>query len=1034
MDNHRINLTNPTRKGEIKFYHPHTKILLGLVTSGNLTELFGGKKIEVPLNHDNYGSGLHKIYHELKSPYALYNWELYFHAVSLIAKTLTNAQRFEEAMNFWHYVFNPIGVKNTKDVWRFLPFTKTRAKDALEKFLDSLRGNKPDKEVNAWRNHPFMPHLIARDRPTAYMKYGVMEYIDNIIAWGDYLFAQDTRETITQATQLYILAGHILGPKPEFIPKPPREAKSYRQLLSHWDAFGNAVSEMALVFPYKKKARVSKKKRAKGRKHHGPVHTLGTSHYFGIPHNPKLMACWEKVEDRLYKIRHCLNIEGVFRKLSLFSPEIDPGLLVRAAAQGLSIGSVLNDLNSAMPNYRFTYLLQKAFELTSEVKALGNALLSAIEKKDNESISLLRARHDTRMQNLTLEIKKQQLEEAQKALDALHTNRKSPEYRLQFYQQITGNEVQVPGVGTPFKQLEDRIEQVKDESGLKLIPFEKEEMDKAKLSADLQIAVGALESLASVFYLIPDFDVDLKPFGVGGGMTSGGSDVANATQAGAKALQIGVSYTSFQSSAAARKSGFLKQLQSNIHQANLAGLELMQLDKQITSQEIRIAMAEKEIRNQQVLIDNAQEAEDFIKNKYTNEQFYQWMIGQLRTNYYQVYTLAYELARKAEKVYRFEKGISQSDYIQFGYFDSANNGLLAGERLYHSLKQLENAYMETRGYDYEITRHISLMQLNPLALIQLKETGICEFEIPEALFDIDYPGQYKRRIKTAALSIPCIIGPYTGLNCMLRLLKHEYRNTPVTGSAYPKNLEESDERFVSGITPINAIAVSQGQNDSGVFELNFRDERYMPFEGAGAISTWRLELPTEFRQFDYDSISDVILHLRYTSSEGGDKLKQEALRELGKFVKKAEELSRTEGLFRMFSLKHEFPNEWYRFLHPASGASQHLSLSNLHDRFPFFAKSRKIAISSVMLFTRGNIPNLSWARMDEVQQPAPGGNVGIPFSPAAGIQQIRQYVVEPGERLEAGKDWALFFPGTIETRITAEELADGWLVVKYGMG
>jgi hypothetical protein len=33
------------------------------------------------------------------------------------------------------------------------------------------------------------------------------------------------------------------------------------------------------------------------------------------------------------------------------------------------------------------------------------------------------------------------------------------------------------------------------------------------------------------------------------------------------------------------------------------------------------------------------------------------------------------------------------------------------------------------------------------------------------------------------------------------------------------------------------IATSTAQNDAGVFEFNFRDERYMPFEGAGAIST-----------------------------------------------------------------------------------------------------------------------------------------------------------------------------------------------------
>ena len=48
---------------------------------------------------------------------------------------------------------------------------------------------------------------------------------------------------------------------------------------------------------------------------------------------------------------------------------------------------MLNDLNSPMPNYRFYYLLQKALELCGEVKALGNAFLSAKEKLDAEAIS-----------------------------------------------------------------------------------------------------------------------------------------------------------------------------------------------------------------------------------------------------------------------------------------------------------------------------------------------------------------------------------------------------------------------------------------------------------------------------------------------------------------------------------------------------------------------------------------------------------------------------------------------------------------------
>ena len=83
--------------------------------------------------------------------------------------------------------------------------------------------------------------------------------------------------------------------------------------------------------------------------------------------------------------------------------------------------------------------------------------------------------------------------------------------------------------------------------------------------------------------------------------------------------------------------------------------------------------------------------------------------------------------------------------------------------------------------------------------------------------------------------------------------------------------------FVENNIPFKAVATSTAQNDSGVFELNFRDERYLSFEGAGVISTWKLELNGKYKkedgtnidisQFDYDSISDVILQIRYTARE-----------------------------------------------------------------------------------------------------------------------------------------------------------------------
>ena len=62
-----------------------------------------------------------------------------------------------------------------------------------------------------------------------------------------------------------------------------------------------------------------------------------------------------------------------------------------------------------------------------------------------------------------------------------------------------------------------------------------------------------------------------------------------------------------------------------------------------------------------------------------------------------------------------------------------------------------------------------------------------------------------------------------------------------------------------------SVATSTAQADAGVFDFSFRDERYMPFEGAGAVSEWQITLPGAFRAFDYETVTDVVLGLSYTA-------------------------------------------------------------------------------------------------------------------------------------------------------------------------
>ena len=234
----------------------------------------------------------------------VYLWEIFFHAPALIAGMLSTAQRFEEAKAWYEYIFDPT---EPADAWKFLPFltedverialeirdrldrVTARNVDAtplrqilageghLDKLLamdpafqgerdltadehaeldrltqlperlagpiDGLMAQLDDSDralcedlrelvgvaselrgrwktlqtsraqVESYLDDPFDPHAIAALRPIAYRKAIVMAYLDNLLDWADMLFGQYTRETIDEARMLYLLAWNVLGRK-----------------------------------------------------------------------------------------------------------------------------------------------------------------------------------------------------------------------------------------------------------------------------------------------------------------------------------------------------------------------------------------------------------------------------------------------------------------------------------------------------------------------------------------------------------------------------------------------------------------------------------------------------------------------------------------------------------------------------------------------------------------------------------------------------------------------------------------------------
>jgi hypothetical protein len=125
---------------------------------------------------------------------------------------------------------------------------------------------------------------------------------------------------------------------------------------------------------------------------------------------------------------------------------------------------------------------------------------------------------------------------------------------------------------------------------------------------------------------------------------------------------------------------------------------------------------------------------------------------------------------------------------------------------------------------------------------------------------MDLPGHYTRRIRYVAVSISAVLGPHSCVNATLTLLQHKYRTSPDV-TTVEECTSEAGETFRMEHVPISSVAISTRSRDTGVFEVGFGGPQYIPFEGAGGTSSWRLELPTEVCRFDYDTISDVLLHM-----------------------------------------------------------------------------------------------------------------------------------------------------------------------------
>jgi len=485
-------------------------------------------------------------------------------------------------------------------------------------------------------------------------------------------------------------------------------------MRANLDAFSNVLKELEIDIPFDLAPPPSD---ASSVDQLSTINSLGKALYFGVPRNEKLLSYWDLVADRLFKIRNSLNSQGIFRQLPLFDPPIDPALLAKAAASGLDVGTIVSGINQPLSLVRFWVLVQKAAEICQEVKSLGNNLLSAIEKEDNEALSILRAQHESDILKKAEIVKYEQWQETIKNREGLEQSLVNTSQRYLYYEQLLGkpatkamadipklegldaellekmkfrsDEPQMPlrpiavdiaqeesgsagnvggslsfnlgaiiggavggVVGGPVgsligaaigNALIDPVTVVDASAdpgaaditgGKKLNSYEARELAHLNVAHALQGASGELERTASGLNLLLQLNVHGTPIGVGVAVGFGGDQLSRMVSMIASAVRSTADQQTFKANNAAKIGAYARREQDWLFQSNLAAGEITQIFKQLQAAQIREHMAEREWKNHQQQIQNAEAIERFFtdekKGKTTNIAFYAWLKGEVK--------------------------------------------------------------------------------------------------------------------------------------------------------------------------------------------------------------------------------------------------------------------------------------------------------------------------------------------------------------------------------------------------------------------
>ena len=694
--------------------------------------------------------------------------------------------------------------------------------------------------------------------------------------------------------------------------------------------------------------------------------------HFCVPPNPVLKALRFHAEVNLYKIRTCRNIAGMERQLEPYSAATDTvtGLPIIGAGGNL----VLPGTTVFRPTpYRYAVLIERAKQLVQLATQIEAAMLSTLEKRDVEAYSVLKVRQEVRLARAGVRLQDLRVKEAQDGVTLAELQQERAQIQITHY--------------------EDWIN-----GGLNI--YEQAAIAFMVIAVTHQVAAGI------VSFVKGDYPA---------GFSSGG-------QAFSTMGSIASMWASFE-----RRS---QEWELN--------RDVAQQDVRIGAQQVRIANDHFRVTEQERVIaglqsDHAEATVDFLSNKFTNVELYDWMSGVLEGVYSFFLQQATAMAKLAENQLAFERQEVPPAFIQADYWEAPSDemggntdgqapnrrGLTGSARLLQDIYQLDQHAFETNKRKLQLTKTISLAQMAPAEFQRFRETGVMPFETSMAMFDRDFPGHYLRLVKRVRTSVVALIPPSQGIRATLSALGV---SRVVIG---PEVFQTTVIR-----RPPESIALSSPRDATGLFELTPQTEAEMllAFEALGVDTRWEFRLPKPANLFDYSTIADVLVTIDYTALNSFDYYQQ---------VIQSPALTRPLSLERPFSFRQQLADQWFDLNNPDQTKTP-MTVRFTTRRKDFASNLDKLKIQHVVLyFARANgktfevpVTHLKFIEPDGTETPPAGA------TSKDGVISTRRGNAGSWAAMQ-GKapfgEWELALPATGEmiNRFKNEEIEDILFVVTY---